>query len=211
MAPARSEPATPTLSPGFCRKSQPRGHPRGPCVCSKAFSKSRPSASESSHAACGEDNSQLTRVCKQAPRPHCSSFNHVSPLHPAPRFTSASLQGEVAAWGIKQPAIQRSRGGHPLARPPPPQRAGAGCLRFRFLGLEVMFHVSSTTQGFPGGSDGKESACRAGDLSLDPGSRRSPGEGNGHPLQNALPGEAHGQRSLVGFIQSMGSQRVGHD
>ena len=35
--------------------------------------------------------------------------------------------------------------------------------------------------GFPGGSDGKESACNAGDQSLIPGSGRS-GEGNGNPL-----------------------------
>ena len=34
-----------------------------------------------------------------------------------------------------------------------------------------------------GGSDGKESACNAGDLGLIPGSGRSPGEGNGNPLQ----------------------------
>ena len=32
--------------------------------------------------------------------------------------------------------------------------------------------------GFPGGSDGKESACNAGDLGLIAGSGRSPGEGN---------------------------------
>ena len=38
-------------------------------------------------------------------------------------------------------------------------------------------------QGFPGGSDSKESACSAGDLGLIPGSGRSPGEGNGNPLQ----------------------------
>ena len=37
--------------------------------------------------------------------------------------------------------------------------------------------------GFPGGSDGKESACNAGDLDSIPGSGRSPGEGNSHPLQ----------------------------
>ena len=37
--------------------------------------------------------------------------------------------------------------------------------------------------GFPGGSNGKESACNAGDLGLIPGSGRSPGEGNGNPLQ----------------------------
>ena len=36
--------------------------------------------------------------------------------------------------------------------------------------------------GFPSGSDGKESACNAGNLGLIPGSERSPGEGNGTPL-----------------------------
>ena len=34
-----------------------------------------------------------------------------------------------------------------------------------------------------GGLDGKESACNAGDLGSIPGSERSPGEGNGYPLQ----------------------------
>ena len=37
--------------------------------------------------------------------------------------------------------------------------------------------------GFAGGSDGKESACNAGDLDLTPGSGRVPGEGNGYPLK----------------------------
>ena len=37
--------------------------------------------------------------------------------------------------------------------------------------------------GFPGGSDGKESFCSAGDLGLIPGLGRSPGERNGYPLQ----------------------------
>ena len=37
--------------------------------------------------------------------------------------------------------------------------------------------------GFPGGTDGKESACNAGDLGSIPGLGRSPGEGNRNPLQ----------------------------
>ena len=37
--------------------------------------------------------------------------------------------------------------------------------------------------GFPGGSDGKESACNTGNPGLIPGSGRSPGEGNSYPLQ----------------------------
>ena len=36
---------------------------------------------------------------------------------------------------------------------------------------------------FPGGSEVKASACNVGDLGLIPGSGRSPGEGNGNPLQ----------------------------
>ena len=40
-----------------------------------------------------------------------------------------------------------------------------------------------TNMIFPGGSDGKESACNAGDLGLIPGLRRSPGEGNSFPFQ----------------------------
>ena len=37
--------------------------------------------------------------------------------------------------------------------------------------------------GLPCSSVGKESACNAGDLGSIPGSGRSPGEGNGNPLQ----------------------------
>ena len=39
------------------------------------------------------------------------------------------------------------------------------------------------TLGFPCGSDGKASACNAGDLGSIPRLGRSPGEGNGNPLQ----------------------------
>ena len=37
--------------------------------------------------------------------------------------------------------------------------------------------------GFPGGSDGKASACNTGELGSIPGSGIFPGEGNGYPLQ----------------------------
>ena len=38
-------------------------------------------------------------------------------------------------------------------------------------------------RAFPGGSNGKESACNVGDLGLIPGWGRYPGEGTGNPLQ----------------------------
>ena len=39
------------------------------------------------------------------------------------------------------------------------------------------------TKGFPGDLDGKEPICNVGDSGLIPGLGRSPGEGNGNPLQ----------------------------
>ena len=57
--------------------------------------------------------------------------------------------------------------------------------------------VQIQSLGFPGGSDGKESTCNAGDPGSIPGSGRSPGEGNGYPTPVFLPGESHGQRSLA--------------
>ena len=50
---------------------------------------------------------------------------------------------------------------------------------------------------FPCNTIGKESACNAGDLGLIPGSGRSPGEGNGNPLQYSCLENPHGQRSLA--------------
>ena len=55
------------------------------------------------------------------------------------------------------------------------------------------------SMGFPGGSDGKESACNAGDPGWIHGSGRLLVEENGNPLQYFLPGKFHGQRSLVGY------------
>ena len=46
-----------------------------------------------------------------------------------------------------------------------------------------MFFVLVLDLGFPGDSDGKESACSAGDMGLIPGSGRSPGGRNGSSLQ----------------------------
>jgi len=56
---------------------------------------------------------------------------------------------------------------------------------------------------------GKESACNAGDVSSDPGSRRSPGEGNGNPLQCFCLGNP--EEEEPGGLQSVWPQRVGHD
>ena len=47
----------------------------------------------------------------------------------------------------------------------------------------ILILFDDTFSGFPGGSDGKESSCNTGDLHSVPGLGRSPGEGNGFPLQ----------------------------
>ena len=52
--------------------------------------------------------------------------------------------------------------------------------------------------GFPGGSNGKASACNVGDQGLILGSGRSPGEGNGNSFLE-LPGKSYGWRSLIGY------------
>ena len=48
--------------------------------------------------------------------------------------------------------------------------------------MDLSVHTLSSL-GFPGGSDGRESACNVGDLDSIPGLGRSPGEGKGYPLQ----------------------------
>ena len=77
-------------------------------------------------------------------------------------------------------------------------------LTFRFFhrGPFQIVKPEPRSKGFPGSSAGKEFACSAGDLGSIPGSGRSPGKGNGNPLQysclenpmdrGAWRGTAHG-------------------
>ena len=64
-------------------------------------------------------------------------------------------------------------------------------------------------KGFPGGSDGKESACSVGDLGSIPGLGSSPGEGTA-THSNILAWKISWTVELGG-LQSMGSQRAEHD
>ena len=65
--------------------------------------------------------------------------------------------------------------------------------------LENIFNLSKSWMELLGGSDGKESACNAGELGSIPGLGRFPGGGNGNPTPILLPGESHRQRSLEGY------------
>ena len=68
------------------------------------------------------------------------------------------------------------------------------------------FALSVQHSGFPGGSNGKESTCSVGDLSLIPGSGKSPEERNGYPLQYFCLENSWTEEPC--WLQSMGSQRV---
>ena len=65
--------------------------------------------------------------------------------------------------------------------------------------LIFKFKVENIYMGFPGGIDGKESTCNAGDLGSIPGLGRSPGGGYGNPFQYSCLENPHGQRSLEGY------------
>ena len=74
--------------------------------------------------------------------------------------------------------------------------------------IKLKVYHSEINSGFPGGSDGKASACNAADLGLIPGSGRSPGEEMAihfSTLAWKVPWMEEPDR-----LQSMGSQRVGH-
>ena len=67
---------------------------------------------------------------------------------------------------------------------------------------QVYMCWGSTFNGFRGGSDGKESACNAGDLGQEDQ------EGNGNPFQYSFLGNPMDRR--IWWAEVMGLQRVGH-
>ena len=75
-------------------------------------------------------------------------------------------------WASKDPWIIWSINHNGVLLPPSPHPA-----------QHRIKHIFKNGRGFPGDSDGKKSACNAENPGLIPGSGRSPGEGNGYPLQ----------------------------
>ena len=78
-----------------------------------------------------------------------------------------------------------------------------------FKGFPLVTVSGGYSWGFPDGSEVKASASNVGDLGSIRGSGRSPGEGNGNPLQYSCLENPMAEKP--GRLQSMGSQRVGHD
>ena len=69
--------------------------------------------------------------------------------------------------------------------------------------------ILDTQCGFPGGSVIKNLPAKAGDMGLIPGLERSPGEGNGNPLQYSYLGNPMDRGAWKATV--MGSQRIGHN
>ena len=72
--------------------------------------------------------------------------------------------------------------------------------------LQIVVGLWKIFEDIPGSSAGKESTCNAGDPSWIPGSGKSPGEGNGNPLQHSCL-ENSMDRGAWSATQSMGSQK----
>ena len=69
--------------------------------------------------------------------------------------------------------------------------------------------TASVSLDFPGGSDGKASAYSAGDPGSIPGSGRSPGEGNGNPLQySCLENPMDGEATVHGVAKNQKTERL---
>ena len=88
------------------------------------------------------------------------------------------------------------------------QESNPACTASRFFTIWAPreAHIS-LIPAFPSGSDGKESAFNAGDPGLIPGLGRSPGEGNGNPLQNSCLGSSM-EGSLAGYSQMFLIQNI---
>ena len=78
--------------------------------------------------------------------------------------------------------------------------------------LIALYEIVGSALGFLGGARGKEPACQCGRhkrQKFDPWVRKIPWSRKWEPNPVSLPGESHGQRSLVGY--SPWGRRVGHD
>ena len=168
----------------------------------------------------------IERICLQCRRPRFYSWVGKIPYRrdrlPTPVFLgfpggSAGKKSTCNAGDLSLiPGLGRSPGeenGYPL------QYSGLknsmDCIICRFAKSQTrlsVFHFHFQLYGllcFPGGSNDKQSACNAGDLGLIPGSGRSPGQGMA--VHSSILAWRTPWTGEPGRLQSMGSQRVGHD
>ena len=77
------------------------------------------------------------------------------------------------------------------------------CVNTNVIIIKINNTNSFIIEGFPGGSDSKEYACNAGDLSSIPGLGRSPGGGHGNPLQYSCLENPKGRRAWWATVQGV--------
>ena len=83
-----------------------------------------------------------------------------------------------------------------------------GILRTFFITLSKLSSIPSF-KDFPSGSDGKESAWNAGTVGCIPASGRSPGEGNGNPLQYSCLGNTMDRGAWHAAVHGVTKSRTG--
>ena len=126
-------------------------------------------------------------------------------------LSTEHVAGSFAA-GTPEPYLPATGPRTSLSQPPAPSLLFPGIfqtpsLTGTFSSRPSVFrhnqnHSHNDIQGLPDSSEGKESACNAGDTrdeGLVPGSGRSPGVGNGNPFPYSCLENPHGQRGLVGY------------
>ena len=74
--------------------------------------------------------------------------------------------------------------------------------------MDIVSHSSILLDTGPGGSEVKASASNAGDLGSIPGSGRSPGEGNGNPLQYSCLGNPMDRGAWLATVHGVAKSRT---
>ena len=119
--------------------------------------------------------------------------------HPTPVFLPGESQGRGSLVGCR--LLGRTESDTTDATQQQQQKQES--IYFYFVSIShiscVYFEILCVSQGFPGGSDCKESACNAGDSGSIPGSGIFPRRREWLPPPVFLPKEFYGQRSLVGY------------
>ena len=102
-------------------------------------------------------------------------------------MSAAAQRAQHAEGGTRGERSDRSTDETPVMEP---TREMLICFLLRkYAAIRKSGNVLSNKRGSPCGSAGKESACKARDLSVIPGWGRSPGEGKGYPLQYSCLGD----------------------
>ena len=102
----------------------------------------------------------------------------------------------------KSPSLPSSFCMPTAQQPEAREKMGWGIARNSYIKPKGLLELATKNLvgGFPGGSDGKESACNSGEPGSIPGLSKSPGEGNGNPFQySGLENSMDIDRSLVGY------------